>query len=441
MKTLAASFLRRLRRIPTYAAILARRFGRWLRKEPWTKLGSLALAVLIFLFLHLLGPKIEERKIRIKVEPDSLAGTSNIVARISAPEVTVTLKGPADQIKTIDPDKLLVRVKPGEKALRIGRSRKETGEHEVKLKENLVERTDGVSRVIPDGVRMSDWDPTTITLTIEEQCSHPFEIALPDIVGEPIIGTVNTNAIEILGSRTIEVEGPSNIVQRLYDNTVRIATASIDVSKRSQTFEESVDLLPPTDLIPYIKELDRKVRVRIPIDDETMTIPFSNILVKVAAVADGERIFTCSPTNVSVTVSGSRTNVESVGKARLATNIVALVSGDDLAAEEGSEKVHMFFRDPGLYATLRLHDPEPSIVTVRTEKVDRTPPAPLDLPSDLLFVAPADAADSEEDGPPAAPAETPADGTDSPAAAPDAVPAAAPAAAPVPTEVPAANLP
>ena len=433
MKTLAASFLRRLRRIPTYAAILARRFGKWLRKEPWTKLGSLALAILLFLFLHLLGPKIETRDIRIKVEADPLKRSSKIIADVSATEVKVTLKGPADQIKTIDPDKLLVRVKPEEIALRIGRSRKESGEHEVKLKENLIERTDGVSRVIPDGVRVFNWEPKTINLTIEEQCSRPFEIALPDLAGEPIIGTVNTNAIEILGSRTINVTGPSNIVQRLYDNSIRIATSEINVSKRSQSFEETVDLLPPTDLIPYIEEPDMKVRVRIPIDDPTTTVVLSNVLVNVAAVATGERIFSCSPTSVVVTVSGNKTNIAAAS----ATNIVALVSGNTLAAaEEGSEEtlpVRVFFRDPGLYATLRLHDPEPSTVTVRAEKVDRTPPAPLDLPSDLLFVAPADAADSAEDGNAAAPAETPADGANSPTAASDAVPAAAP--------VPAADLP
>ena len=395
MKTLAASFLRRLRRTPTYAAIWLRRLGKWLRADPATKLGSLLLAVLLFLFLHRLSPKIDTRVIRIPVEPDPLLNSTKIIADITATEVKVTLHGRADQLQAIKPEELRLRVKPEELALRVGRSRKrrET-QPRVKLGPNLLERIDGVSRAIPDGVRVLSFEPDEITLTIEEQCSRPFEIALPVLTGEPIIGTVNTNAIEILGNRTIVVTGPSNIVQRLYDNSVRIATAEIDVSKSSQTFEETIDLLPPTAIRPYIADAEMKVRVRIPIDDETATVAFSNVLVNVAAIADGDHIFTCSPTNVTVTVSGNKTSIAAVSE----TNIVALVSGNAAAATEGGSAelpVRVFFRNPNLYATLRLHEADPPVVSVRAETVDRSLPSPDDPKPDVLFVAPEEPAPAE----------------------------------------------
>ena len=390
MKTLAASFLRRLRRTPTYAAIWLRRLGKWLRADPATKLGSLLLAVLLFLFLHRLSPKIDTRVIRIPVEPDPLAGSSKIIANITATEVKATLRGRADQLQAINPDDL---------RLRVGSVPKRPDETELRVtpRRNLIQRTDGVSRAIPEGVRVLSFDPDEITLTIEEQCSRDFIIAMPEILGTPILGTVNTNAIDILGKHEITVTGPSNIVAHLYDNSIRLATAPVDVSNSSQSFEETVDLIPPTAIRPYIDEQDMKVRVRIPIDDETLSIPVSNVLVNVAAIANGERIFTCSPTSVIVTVSGNKTNIAAAN----VTNIVALVSGNEAAAAEGGSAelpVRVFFRNPGLYTTLRLHEADPPTVSVRAETVDRSLPSPEDPKPDVLFVAP------EE--PPAA--ETPA---------------------------------
>ena len=380
MKTIATSFLRRLRRTPTYAAIWMRRLGKWLRTDPATKLGSLALAVLLFLFLHGLSPKIDTRVIRVPVEPDLLKESSKTISDISATEVKMELRGRVD---------LLQSIKPEELRLRVGRDlRNRSSTISIRLTRNHLERTDGAFRAIPDDVRILSFEPNTIQLTLEEQCSRDFLIAMPEILGTPILGTVNTNAIDILGKREITVTGPSNIVAHLYDNSVRLATAPIDVSNSSQTFEETVDLIPPTAIRPYIDEQDMKVRVRIPIDDETATAVFSNILVNVAAVADGERIFSCSPTNVIVTVSGNKTNIAAMN----ATNIAALVSGNEAAAAEGGTAVELpvrvFFRTPSLYATLRLHDPEPLTVSVRAEVVDRSLPSPADPAPDVLFVTP-----------------------------------------------------
>ncbi len=402
MKTIATSFLRRLRRTPTYAAIWMRRLGKWLRTDPATKLGSLALAVLLFLFLHGLSPKIDTRVIRVPVEPDLLKESSKTISFISATEVKMELRGRVDQLQSIKPEEL---------RLRVGRDlRERSSTISIRLTRNHLERTDGAFRAIPDDVRILSFEPNTIQLTLEEQCSRAFLIAMPEILGTPILGTVNTNAIDILGKREITVTGPSNIVAHLYDNSVRLATAPIDVSNSSQTFEETVDLIPPTAIRPYIDEQDMKVRVRIPIDDETATAVFSNILVNVAAVADGERIFSCSPTNVTVTVSGNKTNIAAMN----ATNIAAIVSGNEAAAAEGGDAVELpvrvFFRTPSLYATLRLHDPEPLTVSVRAETVDRSLPSPDDPKPDVLFVAP------EE--PPAAEAEAP-EAPEAPAPAPD----------------------
>lgn len=398
MKTLAASFLRRLRRTPTYVAIWLRRLGKWLRADPATKLGSLLLAVLLFLFLHRLSPKFDTRVIRIPVEPDLLKDSSKTISFISATEVKMELRGRVDQLQSIKPEEL---------RLRVGRDlRERSGTIPIRLTRNYLERMDGAFRAIPDDVRVLSFDPDEIKLTIEEQCSRDFLIAMPEILGTPILGTVNTNAIDILGKREITVTGPSNIVAHLYDNSIRLATAPVDVSNSSQSFEETVDLIPPTAIRPYIDEQDMKVRVRIPIDDETASVTFSNVLVNVAAVADGDRIFTCSPTNVTVTVSGNKTSIAAVSE----TNIVALVSGNAAAAAEGGSAeipVRVFFRTPGLYATLRLHEADPPLVSVRAETVDRTLPSPDDPKPDVLFVAP------EE--PPAAETEAP----EEPAPAPD----------------------
>ena len=99
---------------------------------------------------------------------------------------------------------------------------------------------------------------------------------------------------------------------------------------------------------------------------------------------------------------------------------VAVPVGVVDAAEEGAAAdlpVRVFFRDASLYATLRLHEPEPNTVSVQAGKVDRSPPPSLDPMPDLLLVAPAsgDDATGEGDEDSTAPSETPAAGDVAPA--------------------------
>ena len=384
MKTLAHAFLRRLRNFPRNVGLWLRKLGLWCRNDWPMKLTSLALATLVFFVLQLFSPNVDSRVIRIPVEPDALVGSTMTIAEVSATEVKVTLRGRLD---------LLLSVKPEDLRLRVGGMPKpnESVKH-IHLTPKRIERIDGAYRAFPDGVRVVSIDPDDISLTFEEQCTQKFTIEPPAIHGTPIIGTVQTDAIEILGKRTIKITGPSNIIQPLYDNSVRISTTPVDVSQSSRTFDETVDLIPPTAIRPYISDEDMKVRVRIPINVETVSQTFPDIPVNVAAVTDGEHLFTCSSTNVSVTVSGNKSTVAKVTSA----DIVALVSGNEISDEDEDSStvrpVRVFFRDPDLYTSLRLHDPDPAYVKVTVRQIDPSLPTPDDPKPDVLFVPPEDAA-------------------------------------------------
>lgn len=384
MMTLAHAFLRRLRNAPRRVGLWLRKLGLWCRKDWPMKLGSLVLATLAFFVLQLFSPNVDSRVIRIPVEPDSLVGSTMTIADVTATEVKVTLRGRLDLLLSVKPEDLRLRVgsipKPGEK------------EKHVKLTSKRIERIDGAYRAFPDGVRVVSIDPDDITLTFEEQCTHTFAIEPPAIHGKPLIGEVRTDAVEILGKRMIKVTGPANILQPLYDNSIRIGTTPVDVSQSSRTFDETVDLIPPTAIRPYISDEDMKVRVRIPINVETSEKPFPEIPVNVAAVTDGEHLFTCSSPHVAVVVSGNKSTVAKV----TASDIVALVSGNDIGDEDGDSStvrpVRVFFRDQDLYSSLRIHDPDPAFVTVTVRQIDPTVPAPGDPNPDVLFTPPEDAA-------------------------------------------------
>ena len=372
----------------------SRSLWQWLRRDWPTKLGALALAVIVFLGLHTQSPKVETRFIRVPVEPDLLKESSKTISDISATEVKVELRGRVDQLQSIKPEEL---------RLRVGRDLKNLASTvTIRLARNHIERTDGAYRAIPDDVRILSFEPDTIRLTIEEQCSRAFLIAMPEILGTPILGTVNTNAIDILGKREITVTGPSNIVAHLYDNSIRLATAPIDVSNSSQTFEETVDLVPPTAIRPYIEEPDMKVRVRVPINDETASASFSNILVNVAAVSSRDRFFTCSPTNVNVTVTGNKSIVSKVSPEDIMAIVFCPAPDGPSWDDATSLPVRVFFTRAELYSSLRLHDSEPLEVAVWMERVPpASPPAPNDPPPDVLFVPQGEA---PAEGEPSAPA-------------------------------------
>jgi YbbR domain-containing protein len=151
----------------------------------------------------------------------------------------------------------------------------------------------------PGGMKVVAMRPSELELTLDRRVERLLEVA-PDIVERPAFGyTIVETRVE---PKQVRVVGPMTRVRTLDF----VSTRPIDVSGREDDVAVEVDLRPPS---PGIKLLDKRVKVLIEINEESVTRTFQAMKVLLDNAPRGTKV---APDNVAVSIKGPRRFVDAL---------------------------------------------------------------------------------------------------------------------------------
>ena len=152
----------------------------------------------------------------------------------------------------------------------------------------------------PGGMKVVGIRPSELELTLDRRVERLVDVA-PDIVERPAFGyTIVETRVE---PKQVRVVGPMARVRTLEF----VSTRPIDVSgQEADVSRENVELRPPS---PGIKLLDKRVRILIEINEESVTRSFSGQKVLIDSAPRGTRV---NPDVVGVAIKGPRRFVDTL---------------------------------------------------------------------------------------------------------------------------------
>ena len=167
--------------------------------------------------------------------------------------VNVRLRGSSKKVRILNPYQVNVQVE-------IAQSQK--GTFSVSLGPDDVQ--------VPEGFEVISIDPNVIRVELDSEVTQRLTVR-PQLVGEPAAGAVPGEP-EVLPNQVL-VTGPESLISK-YE---WINTRAISLDGHTQTFEETISVIPPDALIQVVQP--SKVNVRVPIEppaDETQPAKPSN---------------------------------------------------------------------------------------------------------------------------------------------------------------------
>jgi YbbR domain-containing protein len=160
--------------------------------------------------------------------------------------VNVRLRGSSKKVRVLNPYQVNVQVE-------LTQSQK--GTFSVSLGPDDVQ--------VPEGFEVVSIDPNSIRVELDREVTQRLPVR-PQLVGEPAAGSAPGEP-EVLPNQVL-VTGPESLISK-YDG---INTRPISLDGHTQTFEETISVIPPDPLIQVVQP--SKVNVRVPMEpaaDET----------------------------------------------------------------------------------------------------------------------------------------------------------------------------
>jgi YbbR domain-containing protein len=152
--------------------------------------------------------------------------------------VNVRLRGSSKKVRVLTPYQVNVQVEL---------TQNQKGTFSVSLGPDDVQ--------VPEGFEVVSIDPNVIRVEIDREVTQRLKVR-PQLVGEPAAG--KAGEAEVLPNQVL-VTGPDSLISK-YE---WINTRPINLDGHTQTFEETISVIPPDALIQVVQP--SKVNVRVPI--------------------------------------------------------------------------------------------------------------------------------------------------------------------------------
>lgn len=165
------------------------------------------------------------------------------------------------------------------------------------------------------GLRVVSIEPAHVVAFFDSSDTRALPVAEPVITGAPENGTVRVT----IEPQTVEVIGSRVRLDELTAENIRLATANLDVSNRSEGFQTVLRVLPPDSRGGWTLRPDT-VRADVRFVREDVERVFPEVPVQVLQSASGVRYLPETPT-VEVTVFGPRRELATLDP----ESVVALV--------------------------------------------------------------------------------------------------------------------
>jgi YbbR domain-containing protein len=177
-------------------------------------------------------------------------------------------------------------------------------------------------------VRILKIEPESVNVTLDELIVKKMEIKA-QFIGEPAFGyNLKSDSIE-LNPNAVLVEGPKSQLEKLDG----IKTERINLVGRTRSFRQTITLDLPTNLKLIGEPL---IDIYIPIQEESDTKKFENIMVRILKPAVGSEKIEVNPSIVSFELKGSKKQLEKITPEKISAfvDVASLQPGDyDLPVE------------------------------------------------------------------------------------------------------------
>ena len=269
---------------------MARRFEslRQAAASNWElKLLALLLAVLTYYAIRGATGAEREYEVPVQVEVDP-----GIAVLAQEPDVIkVRFRGSQSDMLDLDPMQIRAVVRP--------KSRE----------------PDGTAQVVPvsprdvegaPGVAVVSIEPNEIVVTFDREVEIPFRVAKPEVVGRPLIGSVELDYEPDM----VTVRGPKQLLEGLkQEGGAELTTEPVDVDGRVESYTKLVKVRPPSG--PWVSGIEPdEITVHVRIIKETSRKEWTGL--KVLAVHDSGTAVDVffDPPEVSVSIEGRSELVE-----------------------------------------------------------------------------------------------------------------------------------
>ncbi len=248
---------------------------RWITNNFWTKVSSVCLAILVWLYVS--GEQnmdvVHEIPVQLKLPKDSL------LVHISRPSLRVTLRGARSIVQNLDPEKIQYsrdvssNIQPG----------------------NITFVVSEKDMILPKFVSAVNFMPSQITLSIDSVAEKELAVE-PQLSGTPMEG-FKVDGVSV-SPASVRIKGPSTILKR----SSKIGTQQVDLTGRNRSFFQKVGLSS----ISNGQESDILVEVYVRIREEVEQKTFENHPIKVLQSANQNWDTVLEPPKVKIVLGGNK---------------------------------------------------------------------------------------------------------------------------------------
>ncbi len=208
------------------------RFNKFITTNPWLKLASLVLAIILWFFVVSKGRSVIIMDVPIELK--------NIPAKLEVVDGSKTVS-----ISIEGQERLLEKLREEDISVIIDLSEVRKGKTSFSLSEDNI--------ALPKSLTINKISPQTVKLIVDKNVKKDVPVR-PIIVGSPAVGFL-VKGIEVV-PKMIQVEGPESIVAKVY--TVKT---------------ESIDITGITSDLHYIAHLDvSKENIRVDVSEVEVNI-------------------------------------------------------------------------------------------------------------------------------------------------------------------------
>ena len=256
------------------------RIKAWLRDACVENLGLKFVSMILAATVFILVNTDREREIVARVGVSYTLPEDKVLVSERVDEVRITVKGPWRRIKRFDEREV--------DRIQIDLTRVQGGE--VPITPDMIN--------LSQGLRLTSITPRVVRVAFEKREVKEVDVT-PTLVGRPMHGFVVTETRPY--PQRVVVRGPEGLVHAL----PAVRTQEIRIDGRSETFEASIQLVPPEGIEV---EPPGPISVTVQIDEQLVTRRVGPVPLKLSPVDDVR--LRASPSEVMLILTGGLRSVE-----------------------------------------------------------------------------------------------------------------------------------
>lgn len=308
----------------------------WVTANLGLKLLSVVLALVFFYTVRNTIGNVQTLSVPVELD---LANKNLAVLRVDPLTVRVTFRGALSELRLLQESDLAVTVRPESKSA--------AGWETIPIKPRDIRGRRG---------RVISIEPSSVTVTYDQQVERELPVAEPTISGKPLRGRIEVEYTP----KTVRVRGAELQLDQLIKDHVFLQTEPVDVEGRVQSFTRQVRVLPPGDI--WLSGITPpEITVKVNIVTETKAREVENVPILFRPPPTASPAWRLEPSNAVVRVIGRPDAVQRLSK----TDVKLFAEVSDLPPGGKAEAPLRVYLPPGMAFESVTVEPR-SVTLIRT---------------------------------------------------------------------------